>query len=188
MGGYLKLVAAMIRGPFVSRETSCSRTSPSSINWRCVTADRKSDRVIACSGAPSSDTGRAGVPRWSCSTRTRSCAGIDRAGGGTDGGRADRNERVAQRSLPRLESSLPHIMRENPRWGAVRVRGEFLALGHDLSAASVRRYRRQALRRPPSQRWHTFLANHRHDLWAADFFTVPTPALPDAVRLHRGLA
>jgi hypothetical protein len=49
-----------------------------------------------------------------------------------------------------------------------------LALGHDVSAASVRRYRLKALRRPPSQRWSTFLANHRHELWAADFFTAPT--------------
>jgi len=66
------------------------------------------------------------------------------------------------------------IARENPRWGAVRIRGELLSLGHDVSAASVRRYRRQALRLPPSQRWHAFLENHRRELWAADFFTVPT--------------
>lgn len=66
------------------------------------------------------------------------------------------------------------IARENPRWGAVRVRGELIALGHDVSAATVRRYRQYALRRPPSQRWRTFLENHRRELWAADFFTVPT--------------
>ncbi|MSQ31303.1 MAG: transposase [Dehalococcoidia bacterium] len=75
---------------------------------------------------------------------------------------------------PEARNLIARIARENPRWGAVRIRGELLALGHDVSTASVRRYRRQALRRPPSQRWHTFLANHRHDLWAADFFTVPT--------------
>ncbi len=69
---------------------------------------------------------------------------------------------------------IARMAHENPRWGAVRIRGELLALGHDVSAASVRRYRLQALRRPPSQRWSTFLANHRHELWAADFFTVPT--------------
>jgi putative transposase len=69
---------------------------------------------------------------------------------------------------------IARIARENPRWGAVRIRGELLALGHDVSAASVRRYRRVALRRPPSQRWHTFITNHRRDLWAVDFFTVPT--------------
>ena len=35
-------------------------------------------------------------------------------------------------------------------------------------------YRRRALRRPPSQSWRTFLANHRPQLRAEDFFTVQT--------------
>ena len=69
---------------------------------------------------------------------------------------------------------IARMAHENSRWGAVRIRGELLALGHGVSAASVRRYRLRAQRRPPSQRWSTFLANHRHELWAADFFTVPT--------------
>jgi transposase InsO family protein len=30
------------------------------------------------------------------------------------------------------------------------------------------------VRRPPSQTWRTFLANHLHDLVSLDFFTVPT--------------
>ena len=38
----------------------------------------------------------------------------------------------------------------------------------------MRCYRRRALRRPPSQSWRTFLANHRPQLWAADCFTVQT--------------
>jgi len=69
---------------------------------------------------------------------------------------------------------ITRIAHENPRWGAVRIRGELLALGHDVSAASVRRYRRLAWRRPPSQCWQTFITNHRPDLWAVDFCTVPT--------------
>ena len=63
---------------------------------------------------------------------------------------------------------------ENPRWGAVRIQGELLALGYEVSAETVRGYRRRALRRPLSQSWRTFLANHRPQLWAADFFTVHT--------------
>ena len=43
-----------------------------------------------------------------------------------------------------------------------------------LSNRSIRRYRWRAPRRPPSQTWRTFLANHAHHLWAADLFTVPT--------------
>ena len=66
------------------------------------------------------------------------------------------------------------LARENPRWGAVRIRGERRALGHEVSAETVRRYRLQARRRPPSQRWRTFLRNHRDGIWAADFCTVPT--------------
>ena len=36
------------------------------------------------------------------------------------------------------------------------------------------RYRQQALRRPPSQLWRTFLRNHASNIWAADLFTVQT--------------
>ncbi len=73
-----------------------------------------------------------------------------------------------------LRDLIGRIATENPRWGALRVQGELLALGHDVSAETVRRYRRQALRRPPSQSWRSFLTNHRPQLWAADFFTVQT--------------
>ena len=45
------------------------------------------------------------------------------------------------------------IATEHPRWGAVRIVGELRALGCDVSARTVSRYRQQALRRPPSQSW-----------------------------------
>jgi putative transposase len=32
----------------------------------------------------------------------------------------------------------------------------------------------EARRRPPSQTWRTFLRNHAPEIWACDFFTVPT--------------
>ncbi len=64
--------------------------------------------------------------------------------------------------------------RENPRWGAVRIRAALRTLGSDVRAETVRRYRRQAMRRPPAQRWRTFLPNQRGVLWAADFCPVPT--------------
>ena len=66
------------------------------------------------------------------------------------------------------------IATENPRWGAVRIEGERLALGYAVSAETVRCYRRRALRRPPSQSWRSLLANHRPQPWAADCFTVQT--------------
>ena len=66
------------------------------------------------------------------------------------------------------------IATEHPRWGAVRIVGELRALGCDVSARTVSRYRQQALRRPPSQSWRTFLRNHASSIWAADLFTVQT--------------
>ena len=51
------------------------------------------------------------------------------------------------------------LARENSRWGSLRVVGELRALGYYVSAQTVRRYRQQALRRPPSQSWQTFLRN-----------------------------
>ena len=64
--------------------------------------------------------------------------------------------------------------RENPRWGAGRIRAALRTLGSDVRAETVRRYRRQARRRPPAQRWRTFLPNQRGVLWAADCCPVPT--------------
>ncbi|MDA0352320.1 MAG: integrase core domain-containing protein [Chloroflexi bacterium] len=59
----------------------------------------------------------------------------------------------------------------------VRIQGELRTLGFDISAETVRRYRLRALRRPPTRRWREFLHNHRHEIWVADFFTVPTLTL-----------
>ena len=61
----------------------------------------------------------------------------------------------------------------NPLWGAPRIHGELLKLGLKVSQATVAKYmvRHQ---RPPSPTWRTFLANHVHQLVAADFFVVPT--------------
>ena len=47
------------------------------------------------------------------------------------------------------------MARENPRWGAIRIVGALRACGIDVSASTVRNYRRQALRRPPSPSWRT---------------------------------
>ena len=75
---------------------------------------------------------------------------------------------------PEARELIIRLARENRTWGAVRIQGELRALGHDVSAESVRRYRLLALRRPPSPSWRAFLRNHRHEIWACDFFTVPT--------------
>ena len=69
--------------------------------------------------------------------------------------------RARQPGRPRISKELQgliaRIATENPRWGAVRIQGELLALGYEVSAETVRCYRRRALRRPPSQSWRSFL-------------------------------
>jgi len=61
----------------------------------------------------------------------------------------------------------------NPLWGAPRIHGELLKLGIEVSQSSVAPYMVRH-RRPPSQTWRTFLANHITQIVAADFFVVPT--------------
>jgi len=61
----------------------------------------------------------------------------------------------------------------NPLWGAPRIHGELAKLGITVSERTVSRLVRRP-RRPPSQTWRTFLANHVATLVSMDFFTVPT--------------
>ena len=76
--------------------------------------------------------------------------------------------------LPREVRELIRIMsRENPIWGAPRIHGELLKLGIDIGETSVSKYMMRR-RRPPSQTWKTFLANHVTSMVSIDFFTVPT--------------
>jgi transposase InsO family protein len=79
---------------------------------------------------------------------------------------------------PRLHPEVQDLIRtmsqENRLWGTERIRGELLKLGIVVSNRSIRRYRWRGPRRPSSQRWRTFLANHAHHLWAAGLFAVPT--------------
>src|SRR5438270_2687829 len=75
---------------------------------------------------------------------------------------------------PEVQELIATMSRENRLWGTERIRGELLKLGIVVSNRSIRRYRWRGPRRPSSQTWRTFLANHAHHLWAADLFTVPT--------------
>jgi transposase InsO family protein len=65
------------------------------------------------------------------------------------------------------------MAKANPLWGAPRIHGELLKFGIGVSQATVARYMPRH-RRPPSQTWRTFLANHVHQIAATDFFVVPT--------------
>ena len=61
----------------------------------------------------------------------------------------------------------------NPLWGAPRIHGELLKLGIEVSERTVSRLMPKR-RKPPSQSWRAFLANHVNELISIDFFTVPT--------------
>ena len=68
--------------------------------------------------------------------------------------------------------------RENPAWGYGKLQGELLKVGHRVSRATIKRVlRRQGLLPAPRRgrtTWRAFLAQHRAQLLACDFFTVDT--------------
>src|SRR5919199_2095974 len=65
------------------------------------------------------------------------------------------------------------LARDNPLWGAERIRGELLRLGIRVSKRTIQKYMQQAPRsRPPGQSWATFLRNHANGIWACDFLQV----------------
>ncbi len=72
-----------------------------------------------------------------------------------------------------LRDLIRKISRANPLWEAPPVHGELLKLGINVSQPTVAKYMVR-YRKPPSQTWRTFLANHVHNLVSVDFFTVPT--------------
>jgi hypothetical protein len=83
---------------------------------------------------------------------------------------------------PKITTELRHLIRsraeENPTWGAPRLHGELLKLGFEISESTVSCYLAQGTSPPDSsQRWLTFLKNHREAIAAMDFFTVPTATL-----------
>ncbi len=65
------------------------------------------------------------------------------------------------------------MAKENPLWGAERIRGELLKLGIHVSKQTIQRYREQ-IPAPgqSSQTWSTFLKTHAVDIWACDFVPV----------------
>src|SRR5437773_897669 len=126
----------------------------------------------SCSGSWPAGSARAGAATSSSSGRRPCSAGIGRAGGCSGGGGPDAPS-AGGGSAPRC-ALITIIARDNPLWGAERIRGEPLKLGIVVSNRSIRRYRGRQPAPPPSQTWHIFLANHRPRIWAADLLTVRT--------------
>jgi putative transposase len=72
-----------------------------------------------------------------------------------------------------IRDLIQRMSQANPLWGAPRIHGELLKLGIVVAQSTVARYLPRP-RKPPSQTWRTFLANHLAQTAAIDFFTVPT--------------
>ena len=65
------------------------------------------------------------------------------------------------------------MSRDNPIWGAPRIKAELRLLGHNVAESTVARYMVKQ-RKPPSPTWRSFLANHASQIAAVDFFTAYT--------------
>ena len=74
---------------------------------------------------------------------------------------------------PQVRTLIRRMSRENPLWGAPRIRAELRLLGYEVAESTVAKYMIRTTREP-SPSWKTFLANHAHEMAAIDFFTVPT--------------
>lgn len=85
-----------------------------------------------------------------------------------------RKSRPRRRGKPALTDDIVAIIKqmakENPTWGAERIRGELLKLGIRVSKSTIQKYI-YGVRKPGStkQTWATFLRNHAWEIWACDF-------------------
>ena len=105
--------------------------------------------------------------------RRRSSVGTARASASYGGGNPVRVAAVAPGFAAETRELIRRMSRENPLWGAPRIRGELLKLGIEVGETSVGKYMARG-RKPPSQTWRTFLENHIKSMVSVDFFTVPT--------------
>jgi hypothetical protein len=70
----------------------------------------------------------------------------------------------------RVVQLMRRMARENPLWGAERVRGEMLKQKIGVAKSSVQKYTQDIRKQGPSgQTWGTFLRNHASEIWACDF-------------------
>ena len=81
---------------------------------------------------------------------------------------------------PELGELILRLAEENPLWGYSRIHGELAKLGHRVGRSTVRDLlkRRHVPPAPERERrgstWRQFLARHRHQIVACDFFTCET--------------
>ncbi len=81
---------------------------------------------------------------------------------------------------PELIALILRLANENPAWGYGKLEGELGKLGYDIGRSTIRDVLKRK-RIPPAperskhgSRWRTFLAHHKDEVLACDFFTVET--------------
>ncbi|MCL5105442.1 MAG: integrase core domain-containing protein [Armatimonadetes bacterium] len=75
--------------------------------------------------------------------------------------------------------AIKQVHEQNLLWSPERIHDQLVSLGlKDVPCAKTIAKYIPDIRKPPSEKsqqsWRTFLANHKHDIWAMDFMTVPT--------------
>jgi transposase InsO family protein len=73
-----------------------------------------------------------------------------------------------------LQALIGRMAAENRLWGQKRIQAELARLGFQVSARTVAKYMRVRCSRGPTGKWREFLTGHASDIWACDFFCVPT--------------
>jgi hypothetical protein len=75
-----------------------------------------------------------------------------------------------------IQQLIRRLSKENPLWGAERIREVLLLMGYEAPGEdTVRKYMVKPRRpRPETTTWLTFLRNHLDCSWAMDFFAVAT--------------
>ena len=88
-------------------------------------------------------------------------------------GQVSRGPKPAKRLGANTIALIQRLARENPLWGAERIRGELLKLGVHDAKRTIQKYRR-AVRSSatPGPSWSTFLKTYGQDIWACDFVPV----------------
>ena len=73
-----------------------------------------------------------------------------------------------------LQALIARMAAENRLWGQKRIQAELARLGFQVSARTVAKYMRGCRRRDPTGTWREFLTQQASNMWACDFFCVPT--------------
>jgi putative transposase len=72
------------------------------------------------------------------------------------------------------------MSRDNPSWGEDKINEELrVKFGIRHSTSTIRKYMARRRLRRDGQKWRTFIKNHSHELFACDFMSQATHAIPD---------